>query len=119
MCIYIYIYIYIHVDITCIALIDVSPRTVVAVAAGVGVGVAAGVAVLGWHYLSKATCPILPDLSFGRFFVSGITIICYMIRRTSEVNLRETSSVLQSGVHKGGLVKGGLAIYVLLSCLYC
>ena len=35
--------------------------------------------VLGWHFLSDATCLIRPHLFCARFVVSRITPICYMI----------------------------------------
>ena len=37
-------------------------------------------AVLGWHYLTNATCLIRPRLFYGCFVVSRIAIIRYVIR---------------------------------------
>ena len=35
---------------------------------------------LGWHYLSNATCLIRPHVFYALFIVSRIIIICYIIR---------------------------------------
>ena len=45
---------------------------------------------LGWHYLSNATCLMRPHSFYVFFFVSRITILCYII-----LYVEETSSVRQ------------------------
>ena len=36
--------------------------------------------IIGWHYLSNATCLMRPRLFYVRFVVSRITILCYIVR---------------------------------------
>ena len=38
-------------------------------------------AVIGWHYLSNATCLTRPRLLYASFMVSWVAVTCYIIRR--------------------------------------
>ena len=81
-CIYIYIYMYRererdHVNIIIIIIIN---HDMITSSCGAGPPPRSVGVVLGWHYLSNATCLIRPHLLYALFIVSRVIISCHIIR---------------------------------------
>ena len=72
------------------------------------------VCMFGWHYLSKATCPMGPKLVHACLVVSRITVMCCMIS-----DILKNTCVRQVALHKWFPPSCVYVCYLTLSLFVC